>query len=243
MNSLNEKSNKLIEEHYKRTSGLNYDGLINEEEYKKVKNRKIVFILKESWSKNIDENYSITKDINKWVCKNNKLFADNTSSKQMFDRLSEWSYGILNNCYDFDEVQNELNKLNTYHKPLCKVGYINISKEITTDSTTSYSKVKQYLEKNKNLIKQQIELFESDVIIACGVYGEYGIADAIYSLFDEKSEWFDGGANGSSIVDVNNKKVGLISSYHPAAIKIAKDKFNEIMTGWKNIQDKLNPPQ
>jgi len=239
MGSLNEKSNELIKNHYNKNTGLNFDGLINEEKYMNLP-IKILYILKETWSVSEHNNYSITKDINEWVCKNNELFANKTSSKKMFDRLSEWSYGILNEIYDFDEVQKQLNELITYHKPLCQVGYINLSKELTIDSTTSFAKVKQYLENNHKLIKEQIKLFKPDLIITCGVYGEYGIADEICALFEKKPEWFDGGANGSSIINIDNKKVGLISSYHPAAIKISKEKFNEILKGWKNIKDKLN---
>jgi uracil-DNA glycosylase len=228
--NLNERSKKLIKQHYGREQELNFDGAIDENSYKDSK-IKILYILKESWGN--DRNYSIVDELNKAIYNGGKF----ETKSAMFDRLAEWTYGILNDCDNYDEVVKNLKENNeSYQKPLCQVAYINISKEITPNSTTKDSKLKKILKKNKELIKKQIELFNPDVIITCGIWGEYGIADEIAKIFKMDTDWLDGGANGATIINVNCKKVGLISMLHPAARANGKDEFNMLMSGWKNIK-------
>jgi hypothetical protein len=177
--------------------------------------------------------------MNEWICESKNPFADKTNSKKMFDRLSEWTYGILHNCNSYEKVKKELKKLPTYHYPLCCVGYINLSKLITRNSTTQNSDVERYFNQNKELIKEQIIILKPDVIITCGTNKEYGIADKIYNLFktdNDENDWRDGGSNGCRIITVDNKKVGLISSIHPSARFDPKEMFENMIKGWNNLK-------
>jgi len=238
--SLNERSRELINHYYQKlkNKNLNYDGVVNETCYLNSC-VKILYILKETWSKD-NNKYSIVRDMNEWICRLKKPFADKTLSKKMFDRLSEWTYGILHNCSSYEKVKEKLNELPTYHYPLCCIGYINLSKLITQNSTTSNSDLEKYFNQNKELIKEQIKLLKPDVIIACGVNKTYGIADKIYSLFktneDKDEDWRDGGSNGCRIITVDNKKVGLISSIHPSGRFDPKEMFENMIKGWNNLK-------
>lgn len=232
---INAQSKALIEVHYKRKYGLNFDGVINEKSYNESK-VKILYVLKESWGN--DKDYSIIEGLNETICANHGVFGTETRSQTMFYRLAEWSYAIENNIFNYDTVCEKLNEKESKQSPLCKVGYINVSKEISEDEKSNWKKLKAIFDKNKSLLKEQIELIEPDLIICCGVSGKYGIADWIAKLFNDNAiQWEDGGFNGVTIIDVNNKKTGVISSSHPAYPKSKKDLFSDIKSGWEKFKD------
>jgi hypothetical protein len=81
--SLNERSRELINYYYQKleNKNLNYDGVVNETCY--LNSRvKMLYVLKETWSKN-NNKYSIVRDMNEWICRLKKPFADKTLSKKM----------------------------------------------------------------------------------------------------------------------------------------------------------------
>ncbi len=242
---LNEDSKKLIKAHYNRKNDLNFDGLINEECYKKSE-IKILFVLKEGWGV-IGSGLSIIEALNKAICVDCRNFGKFNHSTCMFNRMAEWSYGILTNNSNYDEVCRELFKIETttnksYQHPLCSVGLINISKDSRPTVANNWKKLLPIFTKNRELLKAQIELLEPDVIICGGIIGEcYGIADWIANIFvNGKITWYGGTLCGVTLVDVKGKKTGIISSYHPAKAKKKGAFFKDIMSSWKILQS-LNP--
>ena len=73
-----------------------------------------------------------------------------------------------------------------------------------------------------------------NIIVCGGAKGEWGLADHIFSLFRKiksgMNPWLPGGKNGISYIQVNNKKVWLISISHPSARESYEKQYNEVIS-------------
>ena len=170
---------------------LNYDGYISKEAYDKEE-RKILFILKESYTSNIDDfkDSSITKMLCEAInsTNNNNSFGDETGSKHMFDKLAMVSYALLNDKFNFEDIKEEIDK--NGQKSLLNVAYVNLSKEplITSehnpDKYTDCKNLVKNFEKYKDIVKYQIEQINPDIIVAFGKCDNKGLMELLTELFD-----------------------------------------------------------
>jgi len=211
---------------------FNYDGFIDFNLYKQS-DIKILFVLKESYSKEILSNkddFSITRLLYETIQEAKIDFGSETQSSQMFNMLGFWAYGLLHKENDFQKTIEVLKNLKQKYLPSC--AYMNASKKVLIGQSFSDSKkVKAEFEKFQEFNKKEIEIINPNIIICGGVEGDYGLADEISKIFDPYNEtkWLDGGANGIKKIKINNKNVWLVSANHPAVVKDMQSKYQQVM--------------
>jgi len=222
---------------------INIDSCIDEALYLNSK-RKVLFVLKESYTSSENkerykpfgnEQYSITRILNKSLLEDKEDFGGyRKGTKKMFNRLGEWAYGLIYGIKDYNKVSSDLENEELKQKYLAECAYININKKtlVTEESkSSSLSKIKKEFKKNRELLKKQIKILSPDIIVCCGINGRVGIADLVAELFIEKPKWeYDGGVNGLTKINVNDKQVIVVSSYHPSAIKEKEKMYSKIAT-------------
>lgn len=134
---------------------FNSDGIICEEEWKK-QDKKILFILKEAYHRDIKivNDYDLAEDL----C-NNGLW------KNIWKRVAEWSCGLVKTTSNYTEPYRSLNEAeaNSYLK---KVAVINIKKS-DGKSKSDYNEIIQYAEYDAEEILREIEIINPDIIV-CG---------------------------------------------------------------------------
>lgn len=134
---------------------FNSDGIICEEEWKK-QDKKILFILKEAYHRDIKivNDYDLAEDL-----------SNNGPWKNIWKRVAEWSYGLVKTTSNYTEPYRSLNEAeaNSYLK---KVAVINIKKS-DGKSKSDYNEIIQYAEYDAKEILREIEIINPDIIV-CG---------------------------------------------------------------------------
>jgi hypothetical protein len=233
-----EKNKEIFEKYYKNEQNkiLNYDGYICEEEYKTA-SKKIVFILKESYTDDLErfkteEKSSITYQLCKTIS-NGYSFGEETNSN-MFNVLGIMANYLLTGNKEIPE--NHYDK----QKNLLKVGYLNISKtplvrKENENKESNDNILKEQFDKYKDLLKAQITELNPDIVVVCGKIGNEGIfGKVIMEIFNEKLDEKD---QGEKEIDLNGKKVKFLFSYHPATPgKTYEDFINSLEEKLNNLQ-------
>lgn len=167
------------------------DGIINESLYKEAK-IKILYITKESNNPTQPE-----EDICKWL-------RDSIQSTFAI-RLSEWSYGILNNFPKFDEIWETKSKP---HEAIQKTAIINV-KKIAGGSLPHYHEIKNSCITNRSLLVEQIELIQPNLIIL-GLSFWKELREQLFSNI----VWQN---SGYGIDIATTESYNLIDFYHPSS--------------------------
>jgi hypothetical protein len=132
------------------------DGIINEQVFEQ-QNEKILFICKEH---NQLSNDKYDGDYREWWNEGvNFSFSH---------RISEWSYGILNNFPDFESINSDEKKL----KALQSIAFINI-KKIAGKGVTNSKELWEYFVVGKEFIVSQINIIEPTIVIFCTSWKGY----------------------------------------------------------------------
>lgn len=168
------------------------DGIVSEEHWNKS-DIKILFVLKEAYSKD-----------KKW---NNLLgyINDGAENHKMWKRISEWCYGIFNTTTDkippYDEACNHMDILKS-------IAVLNIKKSAGKESSNG-DEIREYALFDREEIKEEIRLINPDIIV-CG--GTFSVFDEIYDgLYTEKNKlWY---YYSEKLCDNN---VLIIDYYHPS---------------------------
>ncbi len=128
------------------------DGIINEYEYQNS-TPKIVFFLKEAYSKSDDGGWSLTH----WL--------DNGALTKMWGTVSEWIYGIRNTTLSTIPPKPELTR---EEKTLLlkTIAVVNVKKS-NGEVSSKYDDLLRYATRDISFLKKEIQILDSDIIV-CG---------------------------------------------------------------------------
>lgn len=112
-------------------------------------------------------------------------------------RIGTWAYGLLNKFPPLDNLTNKLK-----HESLQKVAFINL-KKTGGKSTSNKSEIIIYLEKNKEFLKEQINIINPNIIV-----GGISYSDVWEKLFDSDLK------QDNKLLKYKNTTI--IDFYHPS---------------------------
>jgi hypothetical protein len=166
------------------------DGIVNEQEYSSS-SVKILFIAKEPNNPNQEP----------WDYREiwNEGFSYTFAS-----RIAEWSYGILNNFPQFDQI--DINE-NSLEKAIKKIAFMNIKKSGGKGSS-ELQEMMHHLKINLDFLHKQIDIILPDIIILGTTWME------LRNKLLPNTKWVKSGYN-IEIGKYKNYKV--IDFYHPSS--------------------------
>jgi hypothetical protein len=133
------------------------DGIINEQEWN-ITTPKILFI---------------TKEANQYGKPAAGDFRDdwqNNISKYPFAyRIAEWSFGIINNFPQFDNI-SKVPLL--YHSILQRIAFLNIKKSGGIGTSSGFE-IGRHLDQNLPFLYEEIEIIKPNIIILCLSFNPY----------------------------------------------------------------------
>jgi hypothetical protein len=165
------------------------DGIINEQFYETV-SPKILFIMKEPNNPKQE-----TWDFREWY---------REEIKYTFSyRLAEWSYGLLNNFPEYDEVWKE----NRTHDAIQQIAFMNIKKS-GGGGNAEYNRMIEHVQMNFDNLHRQIAIISPDIIITGTSWDE--LRDELFPNID----WIK---SGYDILIGKHNKSKVIDFYHPSS--------------------------
>lgn len=149
--NMTEKQNALFSEWKNELPGLVTDGVVNEQQYINAPVR-ICFLLKEV---NGGENWDLCE------------FVRDGGRAQTWNNISRWVYGIYHSgCdvpwADLQDIDNAFRR--DYLQSICVVNVKKRSGKSEADNGLVY----QAAERDQNLLRKQLEIYEPQVLICCG---------------------------------------------------------------------------
>lgn len=153
---LKNKENQLLDEWAKQVSGFIRDGLPNAEQYI-LSPIRILFVLKE------------VNGGRDWDLRD---FLRQGARSQTWNVVARWAEGILNHEKEFKWNELESNNDERRNYVLQKICAINVKKTSGTDVADNKI-IKAAARENKENLKQQIEIYQPDIIICCGTETPY----------------------------------------------------------------------
>ena len=169
------------------------DGIVSEEEYLDS-NYKILYIMKEV---NGGSGWNL-KDF---------LYAGGRSST--WDNVARWTEGLLNLNQEYDWAYLEENNEKRRKDYLKKIGVINL-KKTPGHHTSEDKKISMAAFENRKLIKEQVNLYNPDIIICCGTADDF-----VKNYFDSKFVTWNMTKRGVQFIRFKDKII--VSFAHPEA--------------------------
>lgn len=191
--NIKEKEKEIFYELRKTDSSIVEDGIVSEEEYLDSK-YKIIYIMKE---------------VNGGAGWNLKDFLYEGGRSFTWDNVARWTEGLLNINYEYswDYLEKNNEKRRKYF--LKKIGVINL-KKTAGHHTSEYKQISMAAFENRNLVKQQVDLYDPDIIICCGTADVF-----VRNYFDPKFVNWNMTKRGIQYIIYKNKIV--VSFAHPEA--------------------------
>lgn len=201
---LKEKEFELFSR-WRKERGYEYfisDGILDEIEWNK-QDYKILFVLKEAnW-----------KNGNADLCE--FLLSEKSASYwRTWNNVARWTKALL----EQGEYPRYVSKSDKSYW-LRKVAVINL-KKIGGNAVAKKEVIREYAERDRVYLKEQIELYSPDIIICCG-RGTGKNADILHDIvFDlsQVSEWKEPITKQEYnyfVANIDNKQVPVVSFYHP----------------------------
>lgn len=193
MKSKTEKLNKLFDEwEYSNKEYKNKfvkDGINNEELFNKAKH-KILFITKEPNNPKQEAG-----DFREW-------WKEKLAYSFSF-RIAEWSYGILNNFPEYDEIWKD----NRPHDSIQQIAFMNL-KKCGGGGSAEYDRMMNHANLNFTYLHKQIEIIQPDLIITGTSWPE--LRNSIF----QNIVWVP---SGYGIEIAKFKQAKVIDFYHPSS--------------------------
>jgi hypothetical protein len=182
-----------------------YDGIVDIDRYLSV-SPKILWILKEPYD-DFDKNgkpcggsWSITEDV--FAC------AAKSGNKPPFAPIAYVTYSVFNNFVKYSEMDYVTEDPRIW-EALKNIAYINVNKFPGKKSSDSEI-IASYYQKNRELLKKQIEAINPDIVIAGNILYLF------YEDFDlTKLDLKSGGPDKSAEFCQKNGRL-FINAYHPS---------------------------
>ena len=189
--SKTDQLNVLFKEWQKNAPEYNvWDGVINEDLYKGA-NTKILFIAKEP-----NNPEQTAGDFREWW-KNDIKYAFSY-------RIAEWSYGILNDFPEYDEIWK--NK-GTAHSTIQQIAFMNI-KKVGGGGNANFDQLMDHAKKNTDYIQQEIGIIDPEIIILGNFWK--GLRSVLFPNLEWKNSGYD-----RAIAKYQKSKI--INFYHPSS--------------------------
>ena len=199
--SIEEEENTLFQKWKKKRHNLIPDGVVDSKKYLECQ-VKVLYVLKEV---NGGENWDLRK------------FLRDGAQWRTWNNIVRWQYGIGNINLDakFSQVNNvDENKRKEYLK---HIAVLNIKKE-PGGASSKMSEIWSYSWEDRELIKNQIEIYNPDIIMCCGT-GKIVQKRYLAGKFEEWNET----KNGIKYKNINNCLI--IDYYHPQNRNKKKEKL------------------
>ncbi len=141
------------------------------------------------------------------------------SSSPTWRRLAHASHGFLSGIRDFGEIKKE--ERNQCVESLSSSAIVEANKELGDTRSTDRS-VHEGYRKYRNLIKDQMDAFAPDVVIACMVGKNENlkpVVESIYKDYTGESEYRIGGNSNPRFADVawsKSREKIFLWAYHPS---------------------------
>ncbi len=194
MSSKTEQLNQLFDEWEQTVSEYQgkfvRDGIINEQFYETA-SPKILFIAKEPNNPKQDAG-----DFREW-------WKEEIAYTFSY-RLSEWSYGLLNNFPQYDDIWT---KKGSALKAIQNIAFMNIKKS-GGGGNSEYDRMIEHVKMNFNFLHRQIDIISPDIIITGTSWNE--LRDGLFPNIKWTKSGYD-----ILIGKHNNAKV--IDYYHPSS--------------------------
>lgn len=201
------------------------DGIIDIDEYLSSA-PKILWILKEPY----DEVEDGLPSGGGWNFSNDFLAKDDyyiklNRSKATWNKIVYTSFGILDGFKKFSQM-DKLEDNPSMYSVVKKIAVINVKKLPGFTKTPNFSIIKKSYDKHKEILHQQIELFNPDIIIG---------GSTLHLFFDYLKISQNDLLHDEANYAIKNSRL-YINAYHPAQRKISKEKYvNEIV----NLSEKF----
>lgn len=210
------------------TDDLVTDGIVSPSVWFEEKGERILFLLKEAYSKKNPTSWNLTK----WlyhedgeICMQNcaKNCSSCFPSGATYNHVAEAAYMILNPEKDFDEWLGAKTKSkHDYYiaraEVLKRIAVVNI-KKFNGNKNSNHKNLVEEL--NPELIKKQIEIINPTIII-CG--GTYCYLKAIFNLNSLENEY-----NGSTTFN----GIKVVATIHPCKRMNSRKKAEDIFSLYK----------
>lgn len=194
MSSKNEQLNNLFtrweKKHESYISGFKRDGIVDEYLFEETK-PKILYIAKEP-----NDPKQSAGDYREWWKEGVKYSFSH--------RISEWSYGLLNDFPQYDDIRNNKKLID---ESILKVAFMNIKKSGGTGSS-NYNVIMNHLDMNEKEINEEIQIINPDIIITGVTWKE--IRQALFP----KVVWKN---SGYAVAIGRHKNAKVIDFYHPSS--------------------------
>lgn len=202
---IKEKEEELFSR-WKKEQNYEYfisDGVCDEEKWNE-QNLKILFVLKEANWKNGNG------DLRKLL-----MNGGNSNYWKTWNNIARWTQALLTKG-EYPKTVSYSDKTNQ----LSKIAAMNL-KKVGGGARADDETIREYARSDRSFLKEQIELYEPDIIICCG-RGKGKNADILHDIVfspSEVSEWLPPMTDSKYnyfTVDLKGKKtVPVVSFYHP----------------------------
>ena len=189
---LSSEENRLLDEWGSSVPGFIRDGCANPEKYVDAP-VKLLFVLKEV---NGGQDWDLRE------------FMNDGCRPQTWNVIARWIEGIFNISHDYswDEMQNDNDHRRKTYIP--QVSAVNVKK--TSGGNVADSRlIQDSVEKSKDYLRKQLQLYQADIIVLCGTGKQYQTA------IRNKPNWKMTSRGIWYYIDDNNSIV--ISFSHPEA--------------------------
>lgn len=166
------------------------DGIINEQFYETA-SPKILFITKEPNNPKQEAG-----DFREW-------WKEEIAHSFSY-RLSEWSYGLLNNFPQYDDIRT---KKDSALKAIQSIAFMNIKKSGGAGNS-DYERMVEHVKMNFNFLHRQIDIISPDIIITGTSWNE--LRDGLFPNI----KW---AKSGYDILIGKHNKAKVIDYYHPSS--------------------------
>jgi hypothetical protein len=202
---INKLEELLFDKWKKKRPEMAKDGVINELEYSKSKIR-VLYILKE---------------VNDWKNGDLREFVRNGARWRTWNNIARWHNGIQNYFENgIVEFKNTISQ-NDRKEILKNIAVLNLKKE-SGGASSNMGQIWHHANGDKDLLKQQVKLYNPNIIICCGTGG---IVSEL-QLFENIGS-FKLSSNG--IRFTKNEKILMIDYFHPQCRKNKKLLFDNLL--------------
>ena len=228
--TIKEKEKLLLEQWKTERYYLSFtwDGIFDEQTYLEQP-LKILYILKEADWPGLNTDLLLID----WL-----LSENSPTYWKTWNNIARWTQALLVG----GEYQKHVSKQDKTHW-LKKIAFIEL-KKVPGSATSSNEEIRMYVENDSTYLKEQILIYNPDIIICCG-RGTGKNADLLYRyVFDEAelSEWKRPALVNKYnyyFAEINSKSVPVISYVHPQMSFGSHDIFKRYFLDMLKIKDEL----
>ena len=165
-------------------------------------NVRILFLLKEAYTKNGDSDWDLVKD---------HLLLKEKKMSHLFKRICQWTQGLLNTSQDdIPAFFSGMSDIHYGNDILKHIAVVNVKKS-GGKANSSMEEINQYAEYDSEELKKELEIIDPTVIV-CG----YTISSLNIIMGTEIKDYDSPNENWFYSTQLNDHDVIVLDYYHPA---------------------------